>query len=150
MEIPKPLPAPLERLTPRETIDRIKELSTNFTSKQIVDILNREGYITGTKQKFSTNNLQQIMSTYGIKTYYRRLQEEGKLTSKEVAKMLGICTTTVLQWYKAGLLNGYVASDKGECLFDVPISNLPSKRPGEKLETRKKNLENFVDTVYEV
>ncbi len=64
--------------------------------------------------------------------------------------MLGICTTTVIQWYKAGLLNGYVANDKGEYLFDVPVGNLPFKRQGEKLETRKKNLENFVDTVYKV
>jgi hypothetical protein len=96
------------------------------------DILNREGYVTGTKQKFGINKLQHIMSTYYIKTYYRRLREGGKLTSEEVVKMLGICTTTVIQWYKAGLLNGYVANDKGEYLFDVPAGNLPFKRQGQK------------------
>lgn len=150
MEIPKPLSAPLERITPGDAVDRIKQLSTDCTSKQIIDILNREGYATGTKQKFGINNLQHIMSTYGIKTYYRRLREGGKLTSEEVAKMLGICTTTVIQWYKAGLLNGYVANDKGECLFDLPADNLLFKRQGEKLETRKKNLENFINPTHEV
>ncbi|MEW6419434.1 MAG: hypothetical protein AB1480_15195 [Nitrospirota bacterium] len=62
-----------------------------------------------------------------------------ELTSKEVAKMLGICTDTVMVWHRAGLLNGRVANDKGEYLFDFPKGNLPPKRPGEKLYVRKKS-----------
>ena len=150
MEIPKPLPAPLERMTPEEAVDRIKQLSTNYTAKQIADILNREGYVTGTHQKFGSRNLQYIMSAYGIKSYYGHLREEGKLTSKEVAKILGICTTTVIDWHRAGLVNGRVANDKGDYLFDLPIDNLPSKRPGEKLYVRKKKVENFVEAPHRV
>lgn len=150
MEIPKPLPAPLERITPEGVIDRIKQLSTNCTPKQIVDILNREGHTTGTKQKFDLIKLQHITSDYGIKTYYGHLREEGKLTSKEVAKMFGICTTTAIQWHKAGLLKGYVVNDKGEYLFDTPEGSIPPKRPGEKLQTRRKKLENFINTVHKV
>jgi hypothetical protein len=72
------------------------------------------------------------MHTYGIKSYYDHLRKEGKLTTKELAKMLGICTSTVIDWHRAGLLNGRVANDKGDHLFDFPKGNLPSKRPGEK------------------
>jgi len=70
MEIPIPLPAPLERSTPKEAIDRIRELSKTLTAKQVVEHLNREGYITGTRQPFDVNRLHQITAAYGIKNYY--------------------------------------------------------------------------------
>ncbi len=150
MDVPVPLSAPMERMTPLKAIERIKELSTSFTVKQIAAILNREGYMTGTKQKFSARNLQQIISSYGIKTYYWHLREKGKLTSKEMAEMLGIAKATVLAWHKAGLLCGYIADDKGEYLFDTPSNNLPSKKQGEKLHERKKKIENFVHVLERV
>jgi hypothetical protein len=150
LEIPKPLPAPLERVTPSETLTRIRELTIKFRPKQIVDILNREGYATGTKQKFDVKKLHQIARSYGIKSYYNHLREEGKLTVKEMADRLGISTGTVIQWYKVGLLTGYVANDKGEYLFDCPGDKCPSKRQGEKLETRKKKLKNRGNDVDEV
>ena len=90
------------------------------------------------------------MSAYGIKSYYGPLREQGKLTTTEIAKMLGVCTTTVIDWPRAGLLNGRVANDKGEYLFDLPLGNLPPKRPGEKLYVRKKKVENFVHAPHRV
>ncbi len=150
LEIPKPLPAPLERVTPSETLTRIRELTIKFRPKQIVDILNREGHTTGTKQKFDVKKLHQIARSYGIKSYYSNLREEGKLTVKEMADRLGISAGTVIQWYKAGLLTGYVANDKGEYLFDCPGDKCPPKRQGEKLETRKKKLKNRGNNVNEV
>ena len=90
------------------------------------------------------------MEAYGIKSYYAHLREEGKLTTREIAKMLGICTKTVIDWHGVGLLNGCVANDKGEYLFALPIGNLPPKRPGEKLYVRKKKVENFVHAPHRV
>ncbi len=114
IEIPKPFPAPLERVTDKKTIDRIKQLNKNYTAKQIVEILNREGYKTGTGKKFDINKLNSINRAYDIKSYYKYLREENKLTVKEMAEKLGICTRTVILWYKAGMLKGYIANDKGE------------------------------------
>lgn len=122
MEIPKPLPAYMERITPKEIISRIRYLSEHFTPKQIVDILNCEGYKTGTKQDFDVKRLQTLCFNYGIKSYYKHLKEKGKLTAKEIAERFGICVDTVITRYKAGLLTGYVANDKGEYLFDPPES----------------------------
>jgi DNA invertase Pin-like site-specific DNA recombinase/DNA-binding transcriptional regulator YiaG len=145
LDIPKPLPAPLQRMTPEKAVDRIKQLSTDYTTKQIADILNREGYVTGTHQEFSKGILQHIMPSYGIKSYYEHLREQGKLTTGELAKMLGICTTTVIEWHRAGKLTGCIANDKGEYLFDCPIGKLQSKKIGGKLNGRKKKNENFID-----
>jgi len=85
------------------------------------------------------------MFAYGIKSCYRHLREVGKLTCEELAKMLGVSTSTVNHWHRAGLLSGRVANDKGECLYDLPGGNLPTKRQGEKLDARKKKAENFID-----
>jgi len=147
MEIPIPLPAPLERSTPKEAIDRIRELSKTLTAKQVVEHLNREGYITGTRQPFDVNRLHQITAAYGIKNYYDHLREEGKLTTGEMAERLGICAGTVIKWCRAGLLRGYVVNDKGEYLLDPPPDIKPVKRRGEKLETRRRNLENCLHSL---
>ncbi len=149
-EIPKPLPAPLERMTPEGAIARIKQLSPDNTVNQIAAILNREGYTTGTKQSFSNRNLQSIMSAYGIKSFYWHLRETGKLTCEELAEMLGVSTTTVKHWHKTGLLRGGVANDKGECLYDLPKGNLPTKIQGGKLNAGKKKAENFTDAPHRV
>jgi DNA invertase Pin-like site-specific DNA recombinase/predicted DNA-binding protein len=150
VEIPKPLPAPLERTIPEETLNRIRQLSENFTPKQVVDSLNHEGYVTGTKQKFNTHILHQVSTKYSIKSYYRHLREKGKLTAKETAAKFGVLNTTVIRWCKAGLLSGYVVNDRGEYLFDPVQAMHPAKRQGEKLETRKRNLENYAHNPQEV
>lgn len=150
MEIPKPLPAPLKRSTSKDAIDRIRELSKNHTQKQVVEQLIREGYPTGTKQQFDVRKLAHITTAYGIKKYYSHLREEGKLTTSEMSERLGICTSTVIQWCKAGLLKGYIANDKGEYLFDPPGNTQLIKRRGEKLRIRKRNLENCVNNPHEV
>ena len=140
MEVPIRLPAPSKRITPEKTIERIRQLSKSLTSKQMVDILNQEGYTTGVNNKFDASRLQQLMKAHSIKSYYWRLRKAGKLTVPEMAKRLGICTDTVKKWYQAGLLTGYVANDKGEYLFDPPTAHRPVKRRGEKLETRREKM----------
>ncbi len=150
VEIPKPLPAPLERTIPEETLNRIRQLSEKCTSKQLVDILNNEGYMTGTKQKFNTHILHQVSTKYGIKSYYKHLREKGKLTAQEMAAKFGVLNITVIRWCRAGLLSGYVVNERGEYLFDPVQEMCPVKRQGEKLETRKINLENYAHNLQEV
>jgi hypothetical protein len=143
IEIPKPLPAPLERTIPEQALNRIRQLSEECTPRQIVNTLNREGYTTGTKQKFNTHILHQVRTKYGIKSYYTHLREKGKVTAEEMGAKFGVINTTVIRWCRAGLLSGYIVSDRGEYLFDPVQKISPVKRQGEKLETRKRNLENY-------
>jgi DNA-binding transcriptional regulator YiaG len=150
VDISKPLPAPLDRAMPEETLNRIRQLSEKFTPKQIVEKLNREGYVTGTKQKFTTQILHQVSAKYGIKSYYKHLREKGKLTAQEMAAKFGVLNSTVIRWCRAGLLSGCVVNDRGEYLFDPVQAMHPVKRQGEKLETRKGNLENYAHNLQEV
>lgn len=150
IEIPIPLPAPKARRTPEKTINRIRQLSQSCRPKQIVDILNQEGHITGTKQEFDIYKLKRVTNRHGIESYYQHLHEMGKLTLAEMAQHLGVCKDTVRKWHQAGLLTGYVANDKGECLFDLPVSQGPVKRQGVKLATRRIKPGNSHDRSHEV
>lgn len=143
IEIPRPLPATESRKTPQQTINRIRELSQSCPHKQIVDILNTEGHITGTKLKFNVAILKHIIHQHGMKSYYQHLRESGKLTLAEMAQQLGVHKCTVRIWHQAGLLTGHVANDKREYLFDPIKGDKPLKRQGVKLTSRSPKSENL-------
>lgn len=145
-----PLLSVAARSTPKETIARIRQLSMKCTPKQIVQILNREGYVTGTEQKFTVKKLHFLIGKCKIKSYYNHLREKGKLTVKEMAQKLQISPQTVIRWYKFGLLKGYVTNGKGEYLFNAPEDVWPVKKRGERLDIRKQNIKNDPINLQEV
>lgn len=58
------------------------------------------------------------------------------LSLTETAELLSVSATTVKDWYHAGLLSGKRFNDKGECLYDPPGPDAPTKRQGSKLASR--------------
>ncbi len=140
MEIPSPLPAPLARQTPEKSLIRIRELHIDHTTAQVVDLLNSEGYKTGTKQEFTIGRLTHIIRKYQIKTYYAQQREQGKLTAKEISKKFGVSSQTVIKWHGAGLLRAIIVNEKKELLFDDPGNINLIKKQGEKLSIRKGKL----------
>jgi len=63
-EIPIPLSAPQDGQIPEKTLNRIKELSIDHTPNQVVNLLNSEGYKTGTKKQFTLANFNRIVRKY--------------------------------------------------------------------------------------
>ena len=54
------------------------------------------------------------------------------LTVKEIAKALGICTSTVNDWRRSGLLKAHAYNDKHECLYEPLGKAAPRKLQGIK------------------
>jgi len=119
-EVPNPLHSLEVHKTPENSLKRIGELSKKHTIKTIVNILNRENYKPGIGEKFNTTMIQKSYDRYGIKSYYQNLRDQGKLTSKELAEVLGVKKKTILKWCAARLIDGYLANDKKQYLFDSP------------------------------
>jgi len=140
IEISSPLPAPLARQIPEKTLIRIRKLSIEHTPAQVVDLLNNEGYKTGTKKIFTLRRLSHIVKKYQIKTFYTLLREQGKLTAKEISKKFGVCSGTVIKWHRAGLITANMITGKNKFLFDDPGDIILVSRRGEKLATRKEKL----------
>jgi hypothetical protein len=54
------------------------------------------------------------------------------LTVKEIAKELVVCTSTINDWRRSGLLKAYMCNDKHEYLYEPPGKEAPRKLQGIK------------------
>ena len=70
------------------------------------------------------------------KSLYRQLRARGFLTAREAADRLGVSTTTVHRWCKAGLLRGHACSGRGHWLFEIP-DPVPTKHSRRKRSKRQ-------------
>ena len=77
-----------------------------------------------------------LRRAYELTDRFTRLRETGLLTLQEMADLLAVSTSTVKHWHSAGLLRGTAFNDKGECLYERPGDDLPTKREGSKLSKR--------------
>jgi len=110
-----------------ELAKRIESLSHSCTDRESAAILNQEGFRSPLGNLFTGDMVARVRSTYGIKSFRRRLKETGKLTLREMAAELGVCTDTASEWRKHGLIEGHRGNDRGEYLFDPPGNGVPLK-----------------------
>ncbi len=60
------------------------------------------------------------------------------LALTEIAEQLGVATTTVKNWRRAGLLRAHAYNEKNECLYEHPGGDPPAKKQGSKLSERRR------------
>lgn len=105
-------------------IDRLLE---EHTDADIAELLNCRGLISGAGKSFNRTMVNSIRVNYHLKSRYQRLRARGMLTLREIAKCLDIKPDTVKMWRRAGLLIAHRYNDKGQCLFERPTDNAPTK-----------------------
>jgi DNA invertase Pin-like site-specific DNA recombinase len=120
LTMPVPKPAAEQRRTPAEIVTLIDELLDEHTVGEIVEILNQRGLASGTSQPFHDSIVTHIIRSHQLTTRRQRLRQTGMLTITEMADRLGVCTTTIKQWHRAGLVGGLRYNDKGESLYHPP------------------------------
>jgi DNA invertase Pin-like site-specific DNA recombinase len=137
LTLPAPKPAPEQRRTPAGIIAAVDELLDEHTNGEIAGILNQRGLTSGTGQAFEADIVNHIIRTYQLRSRYQRLRETGMLTITEMAGRLGVCTTTIKAWCRAGIVTGMRYNDKGEHLYHPPDpASLPAKHQGRRLPSR--------------
>jgi DNA invertase Pin-like site-specific DNA recombinase len=138
LTVPLALASWQQRQTSAEVVAEIDTLLDECTEGQIASILNERGYVSGEGKSFHRLIVQRVRRQYGLKTRYDRLRAAGMLTLEEIADLLGISTSTVKQWRRAGLLRGHVFNDKNESLYEFPGKDPPVKMQGRKLSKRRR------------
>ena len=138
MKLPAPKTVQEKYTTPPEIVEQIDRLIEYHTDKQIANILNEQGLRSGRWQRFNRSIIGRIRRGYGLKSRYDRLRKAGMLTKEEMAKQLGVCNQTVLDWRAAGLLKGHPYNDQYQCLFEPPGDDPPVKTMGSKLSKRRR------------
>ena len=144
LQLPKPLTAWELRTTPAEIVAEVDRLIDAYTDKQIVEILNQRGALSGCGQRFNSRIIARLRREYQLKSRYDRLREHGLLTLEEMSARLDIGPKCVITWRNHGLLRGYPVNDRDDWLYEDPGPNPPRKAQGVKLAKRRRFLENVV------
>lgn len=126
------------RQTEAGTLALLDRLLDDHTDAQAAQALNDTGLRTGTGQAFSAPIVVHLRKYNGLLSHYDRLRARGLLTTAELAERLGVSTSTIKAWRRAGMLVSHQANDKNERLFEVPEENDPRlvKQQGAKLSGR--------------
>ena len=144
LELPRPLTAWELRTTPAEIVSEVDQLTDQYTDKQIVQILNQRGALSGCGQRFNSRIIARVRRDYSLKPRYDRLREKGLLTLEEMSERLEINPHCVVAWRNHGLIRGYPVNDRDDWLYEDPGPNPPRKAQGVKLEKRRRLIKNIV------
>jgi len=119
-----PLPqnaAELRKVDPA-VVAEVDRLLEDHTDSEIVDILNASGFRPGVAERFSLRIVYILRRTYGLEDRYSRLRRWGLLTLEEISQLLGANPSTIKAWARAGHIASQIYNDKGQRLYEPPVS----------------------------
>ena len=125
--------------TSDEVIHEIDKLLEHHTDAEIVNILNKHGYRSGTGLLFKANIVANIRRSYGLGSHYERLRKQRLFTARELSKKLRIDMSTLQNWARKNMLKTYKSSDKDR-LYQWPGNELITKLEKEKQQGRSKKF----------
>jgi excisionase family DNA binding protein len=97
---------PESKRTPEHTVELIRRLAAHHPDRQIAAILNKQGRRTGTGRVFTEPRVKYVRNQNGIPAAPPPDPDSGLFTVEQAAAQLGVTTTTIYRWLRAGLLPG--------------------------------------------
>jgi len=134
-KLPLPLNAAQLRKTSDVVVEKIDQLSDDYTDADIAKQLNQSGFRTGEGRYFDRIAISRIRSAYNLKSRYNRYREKGYLTSKEMAKFL---RTSLHQFFRLrddGVIVGYTTTSRKDLLY-APLSRKEVKKIQQVLQEK--------------
>jgi DNA-binding transcriptional regulator YiaG len=139
--IPRPIPIARIRKTRSEVIEALDQLLDTCTDKEAAAELNKMGYKNWKGDTLTFKKVTGIRQTYGLKSRFQRLREQGLLTGHEMARTLGVCTTTVHNWGREGFLRRQLYGNDKRCLYEpLPADHVFVKGQGGRYFSRPKSF----------
>jgi DNA invertase Pin-like site-specific DNA recombinase len=136
---PLPLNSWQARQTDPDTLALIDRLLDDHTDAETADRLNAAGRRSGMNKPFTARIVLGLRRRCNLPSHADRLRARGLLTLNEIAEQLGVHTSTIKAWHRAGLLTSRKANDKNQRLFEPPAPGDPRlvKRQGRPLSDRE-------------
>ncbi len=150
LTLPRPLTAWELKMTPAQVVAEIDQLMDDRTDKEIVEILNGRGTLSGEGKPFTSRIIARLRRDYQLKPRYDRLREKGFLTIEEISERLNVPPLRVRIWRSHGLLKAYPANDKDAWLYEDPGPDPPRRAPGVRLANRRRFDNNAAHGLQEV
>ena len=119
-----PRPRPMSRRSARRrrrSSQLIDELLETSTDRQIAAAAQRARPSQLARRALhDEEGHRSCAATYSLKSRFERLRERGMLTGEEVARQLGVSTTTVHQLGRQGVLARHLYGNNHRCLYEPP------------------------------
>ncbi|CAG9169685.1 recombinase family protein [Cupriavidus pinatubonensis] len=119
----RPRPIAAIRKTLPDVVRTVDELLETCTDRQVALRLNELGYTNWRGQSFTFKKVTTIRIAYHLPSRFERLRKRGMLTGDELARQLGVSTTTIHIWGRAGFLKRHLYGNKHRCLYE-PLNNV--------------------------
>ncbi len=121
LSIPRPPRSCDERRTDAAVLARLRTLAADTTDGRIAEILDHEGFRSGTGQRFTTNIVKQLRYSYSIPSgcpdgpvaSAEGYRADGRCSSKVAADMLQVNVSTIAAWCQSGILDGIQSGPHG-------------------------------------
>lgn len=121
VDIPRPQRGGESRRTATVVVERIRQLASTHTDRQIAALLNQEGRTTGLGESFTDDKVQCVRHKYAIPTNCPEApsacptgqRADGRYCTRAVAELLNVCDSTILRWCEAGRLDSVQAVPNG-------------------------------------
>ena len=123
LHIDKPKPIALIRKTPPEVVQAADQFLETGSDREVAERLNALGHRNWKGERFTVKKVTVLRNAYHLRSRLQRLRERGMLTSQELARQLGVCTTTIYQWSLAGYLRRHVYGNGHRCLYE-PVGDI--------------------------
>jgi len=135
LTVERPKSMALVRKTPPEVVSALDRLLETHTDHEAAGALNEGGYHNWRGQPFTAKKVSLVRRTYGLKSRFERLRARGLLTGVEMARRLGVSTTTVHALGRAGLLHRQLYGSPVRCLYEPPEHAILVKGRGGRCPT---------------
>ena len=116
VDLPKSMA--LVRKTPPEVVKALDRLLESHTDREAAAALNQMEYHNWQGHAFTAKKVALVRKTYGLKSRFERLRARGLLTGPEMARRLGVSTTTVHALGRAGHLRRHLYGSPARCLYE--------------------------------
>jgi excisionase family DNA binding protein len=118
LSVPHPAPTPRALKTPAETIQELDRLLETCSDDQAAEKLNAAGHRGWLGQPFTAKRVCTLRQRCGFQSRFERLRARGCLTVQEMAQRLGVCTTTVYNLGRTGVLPQQRFGNDQRCLYE--------------------------------
>ena len=120
LSVEKPRPIAQIRKTAPDVVKLIDELLETSTDTQVAERLNELGHHNWRGEPFSPKKVIVVRAAYKLRSRFERLRLRGMLTGEEIAQQLGVCTTTVHELGRQGVLTRHMYGNNHRCLYESP------------------------------
>jgi DNA invertase Pin-like site-specific DNA recombinase len=121
LSIPRPRRSCDVRRTDPVVLARLRALATDTPDRRIAEILDREGFRSGTGRPFTTKIVKQLRYSYSIASgcpdgpaaCAAGPRADGRYPAKAAASSLNVNVSTIAAWCQSGILDGIQSGPHG-------------------------------------